>query len=252
MNDAPPSSSRRLKPRATDERLASARLRLHGCRLPFHLGSGAGPRKFVQFMGVLQSHSRSLSSVACGLSRREETGMRISDACRSSIDSPNAAWGLGALLVATALLNGCARPGEGGDATALDASPPPPSFLPPTARPAQGAPSPASVVASQGDAGSVAPAPTAGPLPGSPVSFAPLVRRIRSSVVSVFTAHIEHVGVQYGFMDPGERVARGLGTGFLINSGGEILTNNHVIQDAGNHRSAARRRAAARCGRRRP
>ncbi len=86
--------------------------------------------------------------------------------------------------------------------------------------------------AARGDGGAVAAPVTGGPLPGTPSSFAPLVRRARPAVVSIFTAHVELVGSQYGFMNPRERIQRGLGTGFLINNNGEVLTNNHVIDGA--------------------
>jgi serine protease Do len=82
------------------------------------------------------------------------------------------------------------------------------------------------------DGGAVAAPVAGGPLPGTPASFAPLVRRVRPSVVSIFTAHVETMGMQYGFGSPRERISRGLGTGFLINSNGEVLTNNHVIEGA--------------------
>ena len=82
INGAPPTSSRRLKPRATDERLASARLRPHRCRIHFHFGSDADPRNLCSSWEFYTRDLRSLgearrSSVARGLSRREEPGMRI-------------------------------------------------------------------------------------------------------------------------------------------------------------------------------
>lgn len=93
-------------------------------------------------------------------------------------------------------------------------------------------PSPSQSVVATGDAGRTAPVVSNGPLPGAPASFAPLVRRVRASVVSIFTAHVEHRGMQFGFLDPGDRIARGLGTGFIINRNGEVLTNDHVIAGA--------------------
>ncbi len=106
----------------------------------------------------------------------------------------------------------------------------PPAPPPPTVTDASGM-SPAANAA-LGDGGAVAAPVAGGPLPGTPSSFAPLVRRLRPSVVSIFVAHVETVGMQYGFVNPRERISRGLGTGFLINSNGEILTNNHVVEGA--------------------
>lgn len=102
-------------------------------------------------------------------------------------------------------------------------APPAPGVRPPAPSPA---PSP-HVATTDGGL-----APGQGPLPGSPSTFAPLVRAVRASVVSVFTAHVEMDGMQYGFRTPRERIQRGLGTGFIISPAGEILTNNHVIDDA--------------------
>ncbi|MDP3277501.1 MAG: trypsin-like peptidase domain-containing protein [Deltaproteobacteria bacterium] len=84
-------------------------------------------------------------------------------------------------------------------------------------------PTPQPLVANQGILG----AP-----PGAvPMSLAPIVRRVRGSVVSIFTAQVEMVMPQWGFADPSERVRRGAGTGFIIENN-EILTNNHVVEHA--------------------
>jgi serine protease Do len=82
------------------------------------------------------------------------------------------------------------------------------------------------------DAAALPLAQQGGPLPGSPSSFAPIVRQVRTSVVSVFAAIREVTGMQYGFNGTQERMSLGRGTGFLIAENGEILTNNHVIQGA--------------------
>ncbi len=71
-----------------------------------------------------------------------------------------------------------------------------------------------------------------GPLPGSPSSFAPLVRAVRGSVVSIFANTRQVVGDVWGWSRPHERYSLSKGTGFLIADNGELLTNNHVIEGA--------------------
>jgi serine protease Do len=71
-----------------------------------------------------------------------------------------------------------------------------------------------------------------GPLPGSPTSFAPLVRTVRGSVVSIFANTRQVVGDSWGWSRPQERYSLSKGTGFLIADNGELLTNNHVIEGA--------------------
>lgn len=101
---------------------------------------------------------------------------------------------------------------------------------PPTPLPAQQVSADASVAAS---ADATLPAPGTGPLPNSPSSFAPVVRSVRGSVVSVFAAVADMEGMTWGWNTPHEeRLRLGKGTGFIITEGGEILTNNHVIEGA--------------------
>jgi len=77
------------------------------------------------------------------------------------------------------------------------------------------------------------PSAGSGPLPGSPSSFAPIVRQVRGSVVSVFAAVADMEGMAWGWSTPHEeRLRLGKDTGFIITEGGEILTNNHVIEGA--------------------
>ena len=77
----------------------------------------------------------------------------------------------------------------------------------------------------QGDGG-------AGPLPGSPRTFAPLVRATRASVVSIFANTRQVVASPWGWQVPQERYSLSKGTGFLIAENGELLTNNHVVEGA--------------------
>jgi serine protease Do len=118
------------------------------------------------------------------------------------------------------------------------------------------APPPAPVQVSSGDdsapepsadaSGAAAePRPTPGPalvvpVPGAPASFADLVERVRPGVVNIFTEQLRptgrllyrgmHYGRPYGV--PEERIEQSLGTGFIIDADGHILTNTHVIADA--------------------
>ena len=82
------------------------------------------------------------------------------------------------------------------------------------------------------------PAPS-GPLvtPMIPSSFVDLVKRVRGSVVNVYAAQVVHgsprhpLGGIFGQAAP-DQVRRGIGTGFVIDSAGYLLTNNHVVQNA--------------------
>ncbi len=95
--------------------------------------------------------------------------------------------------------------------------------------------------------GVVAPAPeperpaSAGlvPVTGAPATFADLVERVRPAVVNIFTTQIRRTGRRiynpwaydpWGV--PETRVERSLGSGFIIDNTGNILTNTHVIADA--------------------
>jgi serine protease Do len=55
---------------------------------------------------------------------------------------------------------------------------------------------------------------------------------VRGSVVSIFANTRQVTGMQWGWSRPQERYALSKGTGFLIAENGEILTNNHVVEDA--------------------
>ncbi|MFT3767075.1 MAG: trypsin-like peptidase domain-containing protein [Minicystis sp.] len=119
---------------------------------------------------------------------------------------------LGAAALAAALI-GC---GKGGGASG---SPPGSTAVPPGAIPVDPAPS-------------AAPAPSVPPpaiitAEGMPISFAPLARRADPAVATV-KARVERESPS------GRRrvIAEGLGTAFVYDPDGLLLTNNHVIEKA--------------------
>ncbi len=75
--------------------------------------------------------------------------------------------------------------------------------------------------------------------PNVPGSFVAVSKKIRPSVVSIFTAQIvaqspfsDWFGLDRLFMPNRERIQRSLGTGFVIDAAGYILTNFHVVRGA--------------------
>jgi serine protease Do len=121
---------------------------------------------------------------------------------------------------------GCSRPrrllpqGDQGEDTAL----------PPGATP---------VPSGLGNEAPPVPAPPAHPTPppagvdlhAAPVSFAPIAHRVDPSVVTITTVEQSaDISPFTGRVRP--RETQGLGTGFVIDKAGTILTNNHVVGDA--------------------
>lgn len=65
----------------------------------------------------------------------------------------------------------------------------------------------------------------------APVSFAPIAKASNPSVVTIFTVG-EEIEKSPFSGHARKRQTSGLGTGFIIDKDGTILTNNHVIEDA--------------------
>lgn len=132
--------------------------------------------------------------------------------------------GTGALLVAfvlsTTACHGMGRAAGGGDGGAPEI----PSGAVPVAPPI--APPPETVAAP------AAPASSGGLLVGTmPASFAPLVHVADPSVVFISTVTTETEVSPFTHRRR-QALAQGLGTGFVFDKNGVILTNNHVIEGA--------------------
>ncbi len=119
------------------------------------------------------------------------------------------------------------------DAGLLPASEPDP--IAPAAEQRVATPPPASVSAAAG----LAPQDPVVPVPGAPGSFADLVVQVRPAVVNIYTTQVQRVRatLPYSPYLPGRprtqtRVAQSLGSGFLVDDQGHILTNAHVIEGA--------------------
>jgi serine protease Do len=64
----------------------------------------------------------------------------------------------------------------------------------------------------------------------APMSFAPIAKRVDASVVTVMTTGEEDEVTPFGRLR--RRSTQGLGTGFVVDKDGVILTNNHVVKGA--------------------
>ncbi len=105
--------------------------------------------------------------------------------------------------------------------------PQPVAELPPPAA----APSLTSGTAAAG-VGTASPASPAGvELKMAPLSFAPIAKAADPSVVTIYTSGEETGPSVFGRRGRGH-TAKGLGTGFIVDKEGVIITNNHVIEGA--------------------
>ena len=91
------------------------------------------------------------------------------------------------------------------------------------------------------DAGSDGPVPASPVVARRPDSFAGIVKKVKDVVVTISTKQVvvnqPAYGMPFNFFSPHElppqkQVRTGLGSGFIIDKSGIIITNNHVIKDA--------------------
>ena len=108
----------------------------------------------------------------------------------------------------------------------------------PKSKPATGGETtPAPVVGSATGAGpavgvSTPPAAVPQDLKMAPLSFAPIAKSADASVVTIYTSGEEESRGPFGARRGRSHTSKGLGTGFIVDKEGVIITNNHVIEGA--------------------
>jgi serine protease Do len=127
-----------------------------------------------------------------------------------------------ALTVGVVALAAC-RPDARHEAVTADSAPIPPAATAPVAPPAPPAPREVPTVSA-----AEPPLQSVGGIP----SFAPIARRADPSVVTILTAGSETEPSPFFPHRGARKETEGLGTGFIVDKSGVILTNNHVIKDA--------------------
>jgi len=129
-----------------------------------------------------------------------------------------------------ALASGCkGKRGEAGGAGRSDELPPGATpVTAPTAAP-QGAPTAPAQELGDAPKPSASSAPLAVQL--APVSFSPIAKRADPSVVAIYT-ETEEAPAPGPAARGRRRTAKGLGTGFIVERSGVVITNNHVIEGA--------------------
>jgi serine protease Do len=157
----------------------------------------------------------------------------LSTACRVDVFHGQTGWTEGSAAEPAPLQPdnlGSGEPGRGVPpaqaALAPAAPPPPPVALPSAAPPAPALPQVRTPVT---------------PVPGAPASFADLVEGVQSGVVNIYTTQVNLVrpgGYAWDpfrgptYVPPQSRRSESLGTGFLVDDQGYILTNVHVVEGA--------------------
>lgn len=68
------------------------------------------------------------------------------------------------------------------------------------------------------------------------LSFAPVARAVQPAVVNIFTARVvrqrQQMGGFFSMFESQPRVENSLGSGVIVDAGGLVITNNHVVQGA--------------------
>ena len=68
------------------------------------------------------------------------------------------------------------------------------------------------------------------------LSFAPVARAVQPAVVNIFTARVvrqrQQMGPFFSMFEGQPRVENSLGSGVIVDAGGLVITNNHVVQGA--------------------
>jgi serine protease Do len=91
------------------------------------------------------------------------------------------------------------------------------------------------VASSAAAAATPTPTPTPAPQPEvktGPLSFAPVAKSADPSVVTIYTMGEEADRNLFARRRGGGKTAKGLGTGFIVQKDGVVVTNNHVIEGA--------------------